>query len=536
MLPWNGVGRTAVACLLAVTLLLQPVASAPSEEPPLVDAGLDQQVPQGSTVLLDATGSRDPDGGELSYEWEIRAPSGAIATPECSECGRTSFQAAETGRYTVTVTVTDDEGRYRSDTLYVRVGDDQESATGGPAESSADSGSNQAGGSATDTAPRYVVASGGALLSASPDQRGVWVRGDDTARFEIDGPAEADVGDQVTFHVADLDGLDEPSISWSIDGRSGSGESTTGSFAEPGTYFVSAAASDGETTLRDTATIEITGNDPPVIDIYVDGRVEPGNTVQVKVGKKRDPDGYITDTQWSGSPMVSIPREGGSSTTVSVTVEDDDGATATDSVTISTDDDSSNNDPSTSYTCYGHGSASADDTSADQEFSSKTTEIEYCVDSEGSRVNDPSKQWINDNIDDNETSVTLKNMQGKVIKTYGETAAVADTLNTITKSASKDGLGTYTLGGKTVYSDLNGDGEINALDWDVNFRDQSDETQTNHQEQQDLQGHADTRQKAQQAANSDLPDTVPENAVDVYDWTGTAGSTPGAGAGLMASS
>ena len=102
-----------------------PVAAgglaASENEAPLADAGLDQEVPVNATVHLDATGSRDPDGSIEDYEWEIERPNGTTMNPECGTCARTVFQVGSTGTYNVTVTVTDDDGAQRSDTLRVEV-------------------------------------------------------------------------------------------------------------------------------------------------------------------------------------------------------------------------------------------------------------------------------------------------------------------------------------------------------------------------------------------------------------------------------
>ena len=100
----------------------RPAAVAADENrAPLADAGLDQEVEYGATVRLDATGSRDPDGEVTAYEWTIERPDGTTVEPDCSSCGRTSFRPQSVGTYAVTVTVTDDEGATRSDTLYVEV-------------------------------------------------------------------------------------------------------------------------------------------------------------------------------------------------------------------------------------------------------------------------------------------------------------------------------------------------------------------------------------------------------------------------------
>ena len=113
----------------------------PSNEAPLVDAGLDQDVRRGATVLLDATGSRDPDGRIERYDWSIRTPSDNAITPDCDDCARTRFTPTETGRYRVTVTVTDDDGATRSDTLYVDVspGSPPTASVSGPTSSTTDS-------------------------------------------------------------------------------------------------------------------------------------------------------------------------------------------------------------------------------------------------------------------------------------------------------------------------------------------------------------------------------------------------------------
>jgi len=118
--------RSSVALLLAVLLMgsLPAGVAEPAvvdNEPPLAAAGLDQTVEEGAWVLLDGGGSRDPDGEITRYEWTITAPNGSAVDPECPTCERTEFPATELGVYTVTLTVTDDDGASRSDTLYVTV-------------------------------------------------------------------------------------------------------------------------------------------------------------------------------------------------------------------------------------------------------------------------------------------------------------------------------------------------------------------------------------------------------------------------------
>lgn len=192
----------AVACVVLSVALYSTVAVAGG--PPLAEAGLDQEVSRGSTVFLDATGSRDPDGGSLAYEWTIRTPSGATVTPECATCARTEFAARETGRYEVTVTVTDDEGRPREDTLYVDVegsGSQAPVGSGGTdARSSSSPGSRAVSDGALDTTgdrnPMPPIPGGSNDGGSSHVDSGGGVHDGETTSvaFDIDGPVVTPTG------------------------------------------------------------------------------------------------------------------------------------------------------------------------------------------------------------------------------------------------------------------------------------------------------------------------------------------------------
>ncbi|WP_157972618.1 PKD domain-containing protein [Haloprofundus halophilus] len=113
--------RRLFVALLVVSATAPVHVVGTSSEPPLADAGLDQTVERGSTVLLDGTGSRDPDGTLEAYRWSIRGPDGRTVVPENESAPRTSFVPDMVGRFNVTLTVTDDDGTTSSDTLYVTV-------------------------------------------------------------------------------------------------------------------------------------------------------------------------------------------------------------------------------------------------------------------------------------------------------------------------------------------------------------------------------------------------------------------------------
>jgi hypothetical protein len=111
-----------VLFLLAAIVVSAGVAGVvAADDGPLAAAGLDQEVGVNTTVQLDGTGSTHPDGRIEGYEWSIETPDGRTVTPDCRTCARTQFTPRSVGRYDVTLTVTDGEGRTDSDTLYVYV-------------------------------------------------------------------------------------------------------------------------------------------------------------------------------------------------------------------------------------------------------------------------------------------------------------------------------------------------------------------------------------------------------------------------------
>ncbi len=111
---------TLLLVVLGLVVLAGPGA-ADGNEPPNADAGLDQHVPNGTTVYLDAGGSTDPDGSVASVEWTITDPDGARVTHANETSAQTRFTPTRTGTYNATVAVTDDDGATRTDTLYVTV-------------------------------------------------------------------------------------------------------------------------------------------------------------------------------------------------------------------------------------------------------------------------------------------------------------------------------------------------------------------------------------------------------------------------------
>jgi hypothetical protein len=77
--------------------------------PPIPDAGEDQIVCIGDTVMLDGSGSWDFNGEDiLTFEWSIvSAPAGSTAALTSTDTPETSFVALVPGEYVVQITVTD---------------------------------------------------------------------------------------------------------------------------------------------------------------------------------------------------------------------------------------------------------------------------------------------------------------------------------------------------------------------------------------------------------------------------------------------
>jgi hypothetical protein len=94
----------------------------PENVPPIADAGLDQQVDEGSTVTLDGSASSDPEGRALSYLWtQIGGPSVVLSDATDSQPTFTapSVEVDETVNFELVVT--DDGGFTNTDTVDVDI-------------------------------------------------------------------------------------------------------------------------------------------------------------------------------------------------------------------------------------------------------------------------------------------------------------------------------------------------------------------------------------------------------------------------------
>ena len=96
--PDNG-GRTSTASSNS-----SPCAT----QPPVANAGQNQTVYVGSTVQLDGTGSTDPQGYALTYQWSfVSVPNGSTATLNTPTSSTPTFVADKAGTYTAQLIVND---------------------------------------------------------------------------------------------------------------------------------------------------------------------------------------------------------------------------------------------------------------------------------------------------------------------------------------------------------------------------------------------------------------------------------------------
>jgi len=80
---------------------------------PIANAGVDQNISFGKTVILDAIKSSDSDGSITSYSWKLEGK-------EISQASSVVLENLKEGTYIYTLTVTDDKDAQASDSVEIR--------------------------------------------------------------------------------------------------------------------------------------------------------------------------------------------------------------------------------------------------------------------------------------------------------------------------------------------------------------------------------------------------------------------------------
>lgn len=127
------VGLTTLLVILSFLLLpslyQNILVQGQEQEPPVANASPDQTVNERDFVILDGTGSFDPDGKIVSYAWGIEdsddeAPAVWLSGQNASNATFTApvvIGDANVNSYLFELTVTDDDGLIDSDTVKVVV-------------------------------------------------------------------------------------------------------------------------------------------------------------------------------------------------------------------------------------------------------------------------------------------------------------------------------------------------------------------------------------------------------------------------------
>lgn len=206
---------------------------------PTANAGSDRAVQVGAQVVLDGSGSTDPDGDALAYSWTlVTRPAGSSAALSGANTVQPTFTADVAGRYDVRLIVNDGKVDSAPDTVSI----------------TAQAGSGSPGGNRAPTA------------NAGPD-RSVTVG----TLVTLDGAMSSDPdGDQLTYR-------------WTLESRpAGSQATLSGTTAAQvtftadvaGQYVARLVVNDGTVdSAPDTITITAGSNAPPVGSVITEVRV-----------------------------------------------------------------------------------------------------------------------------------------------------------------------------------------------------------------------------------------------------------------------
>ncbi len=228
---------------------------------PTAKAGYSQLVSPGSAVLLDGSGSSDPDGDVLVYQWSFLAkPLGTTAALSDSNSVAPTFTPDVAGTYVLQLAVNDGHGNTAVDTvtissesvpLFVDAGPNQVVSVGTTAHLDGSLSSSNAGAPISFAWSFLVKPSGSAAALFSP-----------TTAFP-----------QFTVDV-------------------------------PGTYVVQAAVTDGFGQKGFGTVVVSTGNLPPKANAGGMYNLPSGNTIQLDGSKSSDLNGHPLSYSWA---LISKP-------------------------------------------------------------------------------------------------------------------------------------------------------------------------------------------------------------------------------------
>ena len=251
--------------------------------PPTANAGADQNIPFGTAVTLDASGSSDSDGTISSYLWQ----EGTTTLSNLASFTKSDFTV---GTHTLTLTVTDNDGATATDTIVIT-----------------------------------VVGNFPPLANAGADQ--IINLGD---MLTLDGTGSSDPDGNITAYAWDEGGI-----------AIGSTPSITLNSVTAGTHIYKLTVTDnyGDSS-SDTVVVRV--NTAPIANAGIDQNITLGDSLTLDGTASIDDFSNIISYVWSEGTIplalngdittVNIATAG--TYTITLTVTDDNGLTDTDTITV----------------------------------------------------------------------------------------------------------------------------------------------------------------------------------------------------------
>ncbi|TAJ96319.1 MAG: hypothetical protein EPO39_20255, partial [Candidatus Manganitrophaceae bacterium] len=234
------------------------VTAAPPNNPPVAHAGPDQSVATGSLVTLDGSGSSDPDGDPLTYDWRfVSLPTGSAAVLANATTGSPTFTADLSGEYVIQLIVSDGIVQSAVDIVVVVA----------------------------------AIPNAAPTANAGPDQtvqKGNVVTLDGSGSFDPDGDALTYTWSFVSIPAGSGATLTNPATI-----------SPTFTADRSGDYVIRLIVNDGLADSPPDSLVVISVNDPPVADAGADQSARVGDPVRLNGNGSHDANNDSLTYAWT---------------------------------------------------------------------------------------------------------------------------------------------------------------------------------------------------------------------------------------------
>ena len=296
-----------------------PAPPPPANKPPVASAGTAQSITlPTSSVILDGSGSTDPDGTIKTYSWVTLSGPGSVTILN-SNTAKPTASGLQTGIYTFELTVTDNLGATAKAQVTVTVYPKPVVPNQAP------------------------VANAGSAITISLPQNSTTLSG--ASSFDADGTI-------ASFAWTQVSGPSSSVMTGTNTGTATVSGLITGVYTFQLTVTDNNNATDNDQVVVTVNPAPVKVNIPPTADAGPnDTLILPSSTFTLNAGRSTDPDGNIVSYQWKllsgpntpvnsslSMPQVSLSGLIKGEYQYEVTVTDDDGATATSTMKIVVED------------------------------------------------------------------------------------------------------------------------------------------------------------------------------------------------------